>query len=179
MSRGTRRKKSLPIRTLEAATGTIALATLALFASVIGVNAYLLYQPAALEAQAGAIELSAQQAPVGSGSESSACQQAKAAAAARGHGDGESSIINDQSDANFQDQCVAAVLNPAGVDLNPADPNSYVCVGKSAKVNVNAAGLISDTATLTRRFLRAPVPRLSPVLHTTPATKAIVSRQKI
>lgn len=44
-------EKDLPVRVIELATGTVAVVAVLVFASVVGINAYLTYQPSALEAQ--------------------------------------------------------------------------------------------------------------------------------
>ena len=132
------------MKLISYATGITAVTALVIVSSVAGANAYLAFQPSALEAQA--INISAQDAPVTSTTESVACQQEIAAAATRGTPDVES-VITDQSSLQFEDQCVAAVLNPAVTTLGPTNPGSYMCVGKSAKLNVSVGGLITETAT--------------------------------
>ena len=91
-----------------------------------------------------AVQTSAADSPITSTSESDACQKEKVAAAARGHSD-VGSIINDPSDLNFEDYCVAALLNP-GTGVNPANPANYHCVGKSATVTESALSDVVDTA---------------------------------
>ncbi|MDR3571587.1 MAG: hypothetical protein P4L81_05355 [Candidatus Pacebacteria bacterium] len=90
--------------------------------------------------------ISAQDAPVTSASEATACQQEIATAASRGYPDTQSIII-DQGTLQFEDHCVAAVFNPAAASLGPHNPGSYMCVGKSAKVIVSSIGVITEAAT--------------------------------
>jgi hypothetical protein len=134
-------ERSLFARILDTATGTIGLVALVVVASAIGGNAYLLYAPNAQQAQA----VSAVDAPVTTGTASAACQKEIATAAARGTPDVQSTIT-DQSSLQFEDQCVAAVLNPAVTGLGPNNPGSYMCVGKSAKVTVVGVGVVTETA---------------------------------
>ena|GEM_PF-3023231 len=134
-------QKSPFVRILETATGTIGFAAVVIVASVIGANAYLLYAPSAEEAQV----VSAVDAPVTPATASAACQKQIAEAAARGTPDVQSTIT-DQSTLQFEDQCVAAVLNPAVTGLGPNNPGSYMCVGKSAKVTVAGVGTVTETS---------------------------------
>ncbi|HUO50509.1 MAG TPA: hypothetical protein VMU25_03035 [Candidatus Paceibacterota bacterium] len=96
-------------------------------------------------ASIGETDISAQDSPITSTSVAAACLKEKNAAAARGFSDTKS-VISDQTGLQFQDSCVTAILNPTGGTLNPKDPNSYICVGKRATVNVAANSLITESA---------------------------------
>ncbi|HTR19046.1 MAG TPA: hypothetical protein VMH91_03670 [Candidatus Paceibacterota bacterium] len=135
--------KSVFARILETATATSAVVAVVVLASAAGIRAYNTFEPTALEAQA--VQVNASDAPVTSTSETTACDQAKKKAAARGRGDTET-VITDSNNLNFQDQCVAAILNPNAAGLSPTNPASYVCVGKKATTNESAAGVITETA---------------------------------
>lgn len=62
------------------------------------------------------------------------CLAARNAAAARGFGD-VPEVKKYPLGQQFADTCTAAVLQ--GATLNPHDPNSYTCVGKSARVLID------------------------------------------
>ncbi len=62
------------------------------------------------------------------------CLAARNAAAARGSGD-VPEVKKYPLGQQFADTCTAAVLS--GATLNPHDPNSYACVGKSARVLID------------------------------------------
>lgn len=72
------------------------------------------------------------------------CQQQKNLAAARGRPD-ISNVFDDPAGAILKDTCVAAVINPAVTFPNPKLPQSYMCVGKRARISVTLAGLITNT----------------------------------
>jgi hypothetical protein len=138
-------KKNIVARILELATGVMAVTTVVLLSSVAGLNAYLAYQPSALEAQA--INISLQEASTSSAvSGETPCQQEIAGAAARGYPDAEV-VLPGQNNTQFQNQCVAAVLNGAvSTALSTSSPDSYMCVGESARISVNTSGTVTETA---------------------------------
>ncbi len=133
-------KKNLFVRVLELATGITATTTVVVLSSVVGLTAYETYQPSALGAQT----ITAASAAVNSTTAPAACQQEIATAAARGFPDTQSVITS--TGINFEDHCVAAVLNPAVTGLGPNNPGSYMCVGKTSKVTVTGVGLITETS---------------------------------
>ena len=73
-----------------------------------------------------------------------ACEQAKKIAAAHAHPD-VSNVIGDAQSPFLKDSCVAAVINPAVLHPNPSNPQSYMCVGKRARISITPAGRITDT----------------------------------
>lgn len=71
------------------------------------------------------------------------CQKAKNTAAARGYPD-VANTVKDSSGGILTDTCVAAILNPALFPPNPKNPQSYMCVGKRARIGVSSLGLITN-----------------------------------
>jgi len=76
-----------------------------------------------------------------------ACEKEKNLAASRARPDGSNIIDNSGGsflDTFVKDSCVAAILNPALPRPNPLSPQSYICVGKRAVINIDAKGKITD-----------------------------------
>ena len=72
------------------------------------------------------------------------CTLQKNLAASRGRPD-ISNIFDNPTGVVLKDPCVAAVINPAVARPNPKDPNSYMCVGKRARISITLAGLLTNT----------------------------------
>jgi hypothetical protein len=72
------------------------------------------------------------------------CTQQKNLAASRGRPD-ISNVFDNPTGVVLKDTCVAAVINPAVAHPNPKDPNTYMCVGKRARINITLAGLLTNT----------------------------------
>lgn len=71
------------------------------------------------------------------------CQTQKNLAASSARPDIENTIAR-ESGLVLTDSCVAAILNPLIVHPNPANPESYMCVGKRSRIGVSSLGLIQD-----------------------------------
>lgn len=80
------------------------------------------------------------------------CQKAKNLAASQARPDVENTV-EDNTGGILTDTCVAAILNPTLWSPNPTNPQSYICVGKRARIGVNSLGLITN--------LNAPDPSVS------------------
>jgi len=72
------------------------------------------------------------------------CEQEKQLAASHAHPD-VSNVVDNTKTTLVKDSCVAAILNPALAHTSPANPQSYICVGKRARISITPAGLLSDT----------------------------------
>lgn len=71
------------------------------------------------------------------------CQTQKNLAASNARPDIENTIAR-ESGLVLTDSCVAAILNPLIMHPNPANPESYMCVGKRSRIGVSSLGLIQD-----------------------------------
>ena len=137
-SRHGRPHLAVPLLALAVVAGA-----LVMISGVPDISNVVAYQPRSLAAQAA--DAAVQAAPIVHTAQTASavqsnCEKEKQAAAKRGSSDEAATSTADN--ANLSDTCVAAVI--ISPNLNPTDPNSYRCIGKSARVTISGTGLISN-----------------------------------